>query len=253
MPKLIVQLPGGTEVSHELSEDVITLGRLSDNLVQIDDASVSSHHAELTLVGTEYLLKDLDSTNGTRVNGRTFTEGMLSDRDRVQFGKIDARYASEHASDAKPLPEPEHLAVEAAASSARPEDFSNASPFKTKMKKKDPTAAAILAFAGIAVAAFIGAVVSIYHAATAAIAVEFPAGEVPAGRLPFRFRHSPFGGRRLLGGMLPPCLARHRHRRGAPAGNRGAPCLDGCPAAHPVRLRGCTPLGRAHAARRAAL
>ena len=71
MPSLIVSIPDEPEVTHELTEEVITLGRISDNALQIDHASVSSHHAELTLRGENYALKDLGSTNGTRVNGHT--------------------------------------------------------------------------------------------------------------------------------------------------------------------------------------
>jgi len=48
MPKIIVTLPDGTDVSHELTEDVVTIGRVSDNVIQIDDVSISSHHAEIT-------------------------------------------------------------------------------------------------------------------------------------------------------------------------------------------------------------
>ena len=57
MPKLLVTLPDGSEVTHELTEDLVTVGRVSDNTIQIEDASVSSHHAELTLRGVDYVLK----------------------------------------------------------------------------------------------------------------------------------------------------------------------------------------------------
>ncbi len=46
MPQIQVTLPDGTESSHELTESLITLGRVDDNMIQIDDASVSSHHAQ---------------------------------------------------------------------------------------------------------------------------------------------------------------------------------------------------------------
>ena len=162
MPKLIVHLPDGTEISHELTENVITIGRVQDNVIQIEDASVSSHHAELTLVDGKYHLKDLDSTNGTRLNGHGFTEGLLHEGDQIRFGKIETRYASVFSSESRPLPDQEEVASAPAASSSRPVDFTNASPFKTKAKKKDPVAKAILAFAVVAVLAFAGAVVSIF-------------------------------------------------------------------------------------------
>src|SRR3954465_14170787 len=95
MPRLLVSLPDGSEVTHELTEEVITLGRVDDNMIQIDDASVSSHHAELSLRGDEYILKDIGSTNGTRVNGTTAepdTEIVLKAGDRITFGNIPVRY-----------------------------------------------------------------------------------------------------------------------------------------------------------------
>ncbi|MEA3188024.1 MAG: hypothetical protein QOD99_1854, partial [Chthoniobacter sp.] len=104
MPKLIVSMTDGTEVTHELSNDQITLGRIPDNAIQIEDASVSSHHAELTLTGGDYHLRDLNSTNGTRVNGKAIQEAQLADGDRVQFGKVESTYASEIASENRPMP-----------------------------------------------------------------------------------------------------------------------------------------------------
>jgi pSer/pThr/pTyr-binding forkhead associated (FHA) protein len=161
MPKLLVTLPDGSTATHELTEDVVTIGRLSDNVIQIDDVSVSSHHAEITFGGGHHTLTDLNSTNGTRVNDHRFTEGVIHDGDRLRFGKVDVRYTSENPEDARPLPAHEALAASVAASSARPQDFTNASPFKSKSRKKDPIANAILAFAGVAVVAFLVAVVLI--------------------------------------------------------------------------------------------
>jgi len=163
MPKLIVTLPDGSDITNELTEDVVTIGRLSDNAVQIDDVSVSSHHAEITFSGGHHILTDLNSTNGTRVNGHGFTEGPLHDGDTVRFGKIDARYTSENPDDARPLPEQQAVAAAVAESSSRPEDFTNASPFKSKSRKKDPVAIGILCITGVAVLAFVGAVVFIFQ------------------------------------------------------------------------------------------
>jgi pSer/pThr/pTyr-binding forkhead associated (FHA) protein len=161
MPKLIVTLPDGSSVTHELSEDTTTVGRTADNVIQIEDASVSSHHAEFLAFGENHALKDLDSTNGTRVNDKPFTEGPVRDGDHIRFGQIECRYVTENRDNAQPLPEQATVAVEVAESSSRPEDFANASPFKTKSKKKDPVSTAILVFTGVAVLAFIGAVLSI--------------------------------------------------------------------------------------------
>lgn len=161
MPKLLVTTADGTEVTHELEEPLITIGRLPDNMLQIDDGSVSSHHAQLTLTGGDYHLKDLNSTNGTRVNGQTFGEWQLQNGDHVRFGKVEAVYQSEIPAEPRPLPTETAEASAPAASSQRPADFANASPFKTKKKKKDPLAAAIIGFAILAILAFCGAVAMI--------------------------------------------------------------------------------------------
>jgi adenylate cyclase len=164
MPKLQVSLPDGPEVSHELGEDTISVGRIEDNLLQIDDASVSSHHAELTLSGADYVVRDLGSTNGTRVNGQQLAAEephQLQDGDTIRFGHIETVYVSENPAAARPMPVEEEPVAVAARSSARPSNFSNASPFQTKKKKKDPKGMAIMAFAVLAILAFIGAVVTI--------------------------------------------------------------------------------------------
>jgi FOG: FHA domain len=69
MPKLIV-----SGVTHELVDEAITIGRGPDNTIVVNDPSISTHHAQLLLEGDTYRLKDLDSTNGTRVNGKPVTE-----------------------------------------------------------------------------------------------------------------------------------------------------------------------------------
>ena len=88
MPKLTVSLPDGTEAVHDLVEDVLTVGRVDDNMIEISDASVSSRHAQLSKDDGDYVLRDLGSTNGTRVNGRELPEGediKLGDGDEVIF------------------------------------------------------------------------------------------------------------------------------------------------------------------------
>src|ERR1700726_1211162 len=92
MPKLILTTETQGKLAYEFTEDLITIGRAPDNMIIIDDPSVSSHHAQLELSGESYRIKDLGSTNGTRVNGTPITETMLRFDDRVRFGGIDARY-----------------------------------------------------------------------------------------------------------------------------------------------------------------
>ena len=153
MPKLTVSLPDGTEAVHDLVEELISIGRVDDNLIEISDASVSSRHAQLTKDDTDYVLRDLGSTNGTRVNGREAAEGedfKLSDGDIVIFGKVTALYSSETPAPSRQLPAEETVASAPAAASVRPADFSNASPFQTRKKGRDTVGIALIVLAILA-------------------------------------------------------------------------------------------------------
>jgi pSer/pThr/pTyr-binding forkhead associated (FHA) protein len=161
MSKLKIFLPDGPESIHEITEDVVTIGRLPDNTIRIDDASVSSHHAQLSLTGGEYHLKDLNSTNGTRVNGESVTEARLRAGDRVQFGKIEAVFEPEKGGAVQPLPEAFQLAMQPAQSSQRPADFTRDAG-AAKAKAGDPVARGIIAFAYFAIAAFLAAMFVVF-------------------------------------------------------------------------------------------
>jgi predicted component of type VI protein secretion system len=163
MPKLQIMMPETGEITHELVDESITLGRLPDNNIQVDDASVSSHHAQLNLSGNgNYLLKDLNSTNGTRVNGAPVTDAQLRNGDRVRLGKIEAAYFSDTAHANEPLPAVVEPVAMPAAESVRPTNFENASPFQKKHRKKDPIGLYIMIFAGVAIATLVAAVVLIF-------------------------------------------------------------------------------------------
>src|SRR5437868_12901569 len=129
MPKLILTTEAQGKVAYEFAEPSITVGRAPDNMIVIDDPSVSSRHAQLELSGETYRLKDLDSTNGTKVNGVRVTETVLRFEDRIRFGAIDARYEPD-VRGSQPLPELESIEVKPAHSSAAPSSFGNASPFR---------------------------------------------------------------------------------------------------------------------------
>lgn len=159
MAKIVVSFPPGSDTVHELTEETVTIGRTADNGIQIEDASVSSSHAEIVPQGDgNYLLRDLGSTNGTRVDGAGISEANLGDGSRIMFGKIDATFVSEVGGAAQPLPEESRIEARPAASSVKPSNFANASPFSSKGRKKDPAGAAVLGFAAVSVLAFVAAV-----------------------------------------------------------------------------------------------
>jgi pSer/pThr/pTyr-binding forkhead associated (FHA) protein len=154
MPKLSISLEG-SKSTHELTDEKITVGRAPDNLIRIDDPSVSGRHAQLVLIDERYQLKDLGSTNGTRVNSESITDAFLRVGDRIRFGKVEARYESDAIGEARPLPEAGEIEARPAETSEKPADFANASPFPNRQQEKNTIATAILAAAAVAILAFL--------------------------------------------------------------------------------------------------
>ena len=95
MPRLVVLSEGLTGRSHELKAERTTIGRVEDNVFQIPDASVSSHHCEILLKGSEVVVRDLNSTNGTFINGQQVTEATLKPSQILRLGQVEVRLESE--------------------------------------------------------------------------------------------------------------------------------------------------------------
>jgi pSer/pThr/pTyr-binding forkhead associated (FHA) protein len=95
MPTLTIELPGLPPVAHVLKDDTISVGRMKGNTIVIEDASISLMHARITRKNGEYYLKDLNSTNGTVVNGQPISEAKLQDLDRLRFAEITAQFHGE--------------------------------------------------------------------------------------------------------------------------------------------------------------
>ena len=91
MAKLVLLSAGMTGRTHELKVDKTTIGRVEDNTFQISEPSVSSHHCEIWLRGTDIVVKDLDSTNGTFINNEKVTETVLKPGQVLRLGQIEMR------------------------------------------------------------------------------------------------------------------------------------------------------------------
>jgi pSer/pThr/pTyr-binding forkhead associated (FHA) protein len=86
MSKLTLQYEGIALKEYAVGAG-ITIGRLPDNAVMIDNPAVSGHHARVFHEGNRVILEDLRSTNGTFVNGRPVTRHVLQHGDEVLVGK----------------------------------------------------------------------------------------------------------------------------------------------------------------------
>jgi pSer/pThr/pTyr-binding forkhead associated (FHA) protein len=100
MAKLVILTQGLNGRAHELNVDRTTIGRVEDNLFQIAEASVSSHHCEVLLRGSDVVIKDLNSTNGTFINGEQITESVLKPGQTLRLGQVELKLEAEKAASA---------------------------------------------------------------------------------------------------------------------------------------------------------
>ena len=90
LPTASVVLADGCRVV--LGPEPLTIGRLPESAVMVTDPNASRRHAEIRRVGNEVVLFDLNSTNGTRVNGATIRERKLADGDEIVIGTTVLRF-----------------------------------------------------------------------------------------------------------------------------------------------------------------
>jgi pSer/pThr/pTyr-binding forkhead associated (FHA) protein len=95
MPKMIVSIDGVVIKEVQLTKDRTTLGRRPYNDIVIDNLAVSGEHAVLQMSGNEVYLEDLNSTNGTYVNGKAVKKQLLQNTDTVEIGKYKIKYINE--------------------------------------------------------------------------------------------------------------------------------------------------------------
>lgn len=93
--KLIVEDQDGSSHTHELTEPETLIGRSGPCHVRLVDKSTSREHCAISWEGDHYLVEDLQTTNGTRLNGKRVRSGELSDGDQIQVGQtlITFRYS----------------------------------------------------------------------------------------------------------------------------------------------------------------
>jgi pSer/pThr/pTyr-binding forkhead associated (FHA) protein len=93
MSRLVLNCEGVGIVTHDLARDIVMIGRAPLNHIVIDHPTVSAQHAVLLRTGDSYSLKDLNSTNGTQINGDFVTDVELKDGDTIRFGSVIAFFA----------------------------------------------------------------------------------------------------------------------------------------------------------------
>lgn len=86
MPQLVIEQPGVQPITVSLSDGTITFGRAEDNDVVLTADEVSRRHASITGRGSQFILRDLQSLNGTWVNRERIVEQALKHLDEIWFG-----------------------------------------------------------------------------------------------------------------------------------------------------------------------
>jgi pSer/pThr/pTyr-binding forkhead associated (FHA) protein len=97
MGKLIVTDSTGQTKEYPLNKERVTIGRHADNDIALNDKAVSGHHAVVITILQDSFLEDLDSTNGTQVNGKQIAKHPLSHNDLISVGRNTLRYEGEGA------------------------------------------------------------------------------------------------------------------------------------------------------------
>ena len=95
MGKLVVSLDGVVIKDVQITKDKTTLGRRPYNDIVIDNLAVSGEHAVLQMLGNDVFIEDLNSTNGTYINGKAVKKQMLVHNDTVEVGKYKIKYLVE--------------------------------------------------------------------------------------------------------------------------------------------------------------
>jgi pSer/pThr/pTyr-binding forkhead associated (FHA) protein len=102
MGKLVLREADGTLRDVRLDRQRFTIGRRADNDLCLPYPAVSSEHAAIVTILSDSFLEDLESTNGTLVNGRPVTKCLLRDRDRIDIGQQELVYLADDAASLEP-------------------------------------------------------------------------------------------------------------------------------------------------------
>jgi pSer/pThr/pTyr-binding forkhead associated (FHA) protein len=99
MARLILSLDNQVLAEYNMTKERYTIGRLPDNDVRIDNPAVSGHHSLIINILNDSFLEDLNSTNGTYVNGKLIKKHALQHSDVITIGHHQLRFADQQVSE----------------------------------------------------------------------------------------------------------------------------------------------------------
>jgi pSer/pThr/pTyr-binding forkhead associated (FHA) protein len=95
MARLILTLDGQVLAEYNMNKERYTVGRLPDNDIRIDNPAVSGHHSLIINILNDSFLEDLNSTNGTYVNGKLIKKHALQHGDVITCGHHQLRFVED--------------------------------------------------------------------------------------------------------------------------------------------------------------
>ena len=95
MAKLILSFDGKPVKEYELDQEILTIGRKPGNDIQIDNLAVSGTHAKILTILNDSFIEDLNSTNGTLINGQRITKHALRNGEKIVIGKHTLEYVND--------------------------------------------------------------------------------------------------------------------------------------------------------------
>jgi pSer/pThr/pTyr-binding forkhead associated (FHA) protein len=99
MARLILSLDNQVLAEYNMTKERYTVGRLPDNDVRIDNPAVSGHHSLIINILNDSFLEDLNSTNGTYVNGKLIKKHALQHGDVITIGHHQLRFSDQQSND----------------------------------------------------------------------------------------------------------------------------------------------------------
>jgi FHA domain len=99
MARLILSLDGQVLAEYNMNKERYTIGRLPDNDIRIDNPAVSGHHSLIINILNDSFLEDLNSTNGTYVNGKLIKKHALQNADVITVGHHQLRFVDQQDGD----------------------------------------------------------------------------------------------------------------------------------------------------------
>ena len=144
MARLILSLDNQVLAEYNMSKERYTIGRLPDNDVRIDNPAVSGHHSLIINILNDSFLEDLNSTNGTYVNGKLIKKHALQHGDVITIGHHQLRFSDQPATETEQDEFEKTMVIPAgqenAAQLAKAEKAADAAVAAVKLKSDDAAA-----------------------------------------------------------------------------------------------------------------